>query len=94
MKPLLSLGTIVLAVAAATMQARAEGCVPPILAVFVACPPTTPSQPPAPVVAKRRDQDEKAPPAKPPPALPPRIDSEMTLHAPVSAGGSAQAKAK
>lgn len=92
MKPLLSLGTIALAIAAATMPSKAASCVTQFFGnLFDACPPTAPPveqpkprQAPVHVTKRERhsDQDEKAPPAKAPPALPPRIDSETALHAP------------
>ncbi len=92
MKPLLSLGTIVLAIAAAKMPAAAAWCITQDAGFVPVCPPTAPpvEQPKSrPVhVAKRQhriDTDEKAPPAKPPPALPPRIDTEAALHAPAGA---------
>ncbi len=107
MKPLLSLGTVVLAIGVTTMPAGAEACATQDFgSAFAVCPPSIPpvEQPksrPAPAhvahVAKRQrhiDLDEKAPPAKPPPALPSRIDGETALHAPAGAGVSAQAEAK
>jgi hypothetical protein len=106
MKSLLTLGTIVLAIAAATTPARAGWCLALSFGELIAeCPPAVP---PVELPKLRRmhvatrqhhsdqdhDQNEKAPPLKPPPALPPRSDSEMALQAPAGTGLSAQAKAK
>ncbi len=109
MKPLLTLGTIMLAIGAATTPARAGLCVHLSFGELIAeCPPATPpvEQPKLRRIhlAKRQhhsdpdenhsDPDEKAPPLKPPPALPPRVDSETVANAPVGEGGSAQASTK
>lgn len=101
MKPLLTLGTIVLAIATAKMPARAAWCVTQESGFFAVCPLIAPpvEQPKSrPVhVAKRQhhiDPNEKAAPAKPPPALPPRIDPETALHAPASVNVSVQASTK